>query len=242
MPRHSPTRAIAPRLRLIASAATVVGLFTVMIMSSAVQGVPQIRPGGPLPAPEVEPPPTVPSSTSPLGFDEQDRADPVVLQTLGVILSIIFAAGLLFVAVLIARALMRAWQDRALGLREAGDVGAAGSDGAHAPESSVKPESVRRGIDGALHSLSARPLPSDAIIAAWVGLEESAADAGLDRSASETASEFAVRIITSREGLTDETRTLVQLYERVRYGAYLADESDRERARLALRRIEEEWR
>ena len=61
---------------------------------------------------------------------------------------------------------------------------------------------MQRGIAGALATIDERATASDAIVAAWIGLEESAADAGVKRAASETPGEFVVRIITLRPGLS----------------------------------------
>ena len=79
----------------------------------------------------------------------------------------------------------------------------------------------------------------DAIIAAWVGLELSAERAGFVRSASETPSEFTRRIVSRAAGSAADVDTLLRLYERVRFGDYLANERDRIRAREALRRLRE---
>jgi hypothetical protein len=49
-------------------------------------------------------------------------------------------------------------------------------------------------------------------------------------------------MIGLREGIADETRGLLRLYERVRFGGYEADERDRASARDDLQRIREAWR
>ncbi len=103
-------------------------------------------------------------------------------------------------------------------------------------------EAVRTGIAGALLRIERGGAPSDAIIAAWVGLEESAAEAGLTRASSETPAEFTVRLIARRGTVADEAGTLLRLYERVRFGGYEAQEPDRVRAREVLQRIEAAWR
>ena len=83
---------------------------------------------------------------------------------------------------------------------------------------------------------------ADAIVAAWLGLEQSAADAGAARGKSETPGEFALRVITLRDGLSRDARTLLGLYQRVRFGEHDADEADRAAARRALQHLEEGWR
>ena len=221
----------------------IVVLFVVVMLSAAVQGVPRITPPTAEPQ-EIDPivetaQPLPQGDPTPLPEPENEVAGTIV----AVVFFALLAAVVLFVLLLVARALVRAWRERPQRLRDGDDVGfdlldeatAADDDAAAAPV-------IQRGIDGALRTIDERRVPSDAIIAAWVGLEESAADAGISRAPSETASEFALRIITRRRGIEEAAARLLGLYERVRYGGHVADEVDRDTARAALRIIEEGWR
>ncbi|MGO2747472.1 DUF4129 domain-containing protein [Microbacterium sp.] len=221
--------------------AGIVGLFAVVMLAASVQGIPTITPPT-LPPGEAD----IPSDPAPTATPDSGPPPEATNDIVGMIISILFllvgAAVVIVLGIVLVRALMRAWRDRPLRVRE-------GDDAAHdlgmqdlTQEADAAAPAIRRGIEGALRSIDDRVAPTDAIIAAWVGLEESAADAGLSRGLSETPSEFAVRIITRRAGITEAARDLLRLYERVRFGGYVAEETDRAAARAALRLIEEGWR
>jgi hypothetical protein len=167
-------------------------------------------------------------------------------EIVGAIIGFVFLAlavvAAILVLLLVVRALARAWRDRPLRTQEGVETALDLHEQAADAELDVAAPVIRRGIQGALRAIDERPVPADAIIAAWVGLEESAADAGITRGVSETPSEFALRIITRRSGITDAAGELLRLYERVRFGGYAAEERDRTSARVALQQIEEGWR
>lgn len=244
MPGEHPTRDAGRRVRQVGlAAAVVVVMFVIVMVASAVQGEPSFRPAPDLPPPTSQPLPT--TTSAPTGLPEDVEIDPTaaaVVQTLGIILMVLVAGGFIALLVVIARALVRAWLNRRLRVRD-GDATASDVDPlAASPESSLATRAIRRGIAGALRVIDEPRPPSDAIVAAWIGLEESAADAGVRRSVSETPGEFALRIISRRPGIADEAAALLRLYERVRFGTYAATENDRVAARAALRRIDEVWR
>lgn len=230
-------------MRRAGAAVGVIGLFVVVMFAASVQGIPTITPPelAPLNGESFE----IPEATM---SPEPTRTPPPepVTDIVSVILHIVFLLVGVAVAVLIAffivRALLRLWRDRPLRTRDGADVGSAMTVPDESQESDATAPMIRRGIDGALRSIDERDEPGDAIVAAWVGLEESAADAGLTRGRSETPAEFTLRIITRRAGITDAATALLALYERVRFGGYSADEDDRDTARAALNTIEEGWR
>lgn len=221
----------------------IVVLFVIVMLAAAVQGVPRITP--PTTEPQEVAPIVETAQSLPLGepTPPPEQENEVVGTIIAIVFLSLLAAVALFVLLLIMRALVRAWRDRPQRLRDGDDVGFDLHDEATTVDDDAAAAPViQRGIDGALRTIDARRVPSDAIIAAWVGLEESAADAGISRSPSETASEFALRIITRRRGIEEHAARLLALYERVRYGGCIADEDDRATARAALRAIEEGWR
>lgn len=80
---------------------------------------------------------------------------------------------------------------------------------------------------------------TDAVIACWVALEESAAAAGMARRASETSSEFTVRVLST--GISEaELVGLAGLYREARYSTHGTTEAVREQARKALIRLRDE--
>lgn len=226
-----------------ATAAGVVGLFVIVMLTASVQGIPTLRPPDLAPADDSpfevleETAPTDPSPAPPPEAPSDIAG--AILGSIFLVLGIAVAALIVFFLV---RALLRLWQDRPLRMREGADVAYAAATSDDAQEADAAAPAIRRGIDGALRSIDERPEPADAIIAAWVGLEESAADAGLTRGRSETPAEFALRIITRRAGITDAATALLGLYERVRFGGHVAGERDRDEARAALQKIEAGWR
>lgn len=227
------------RLALIGS---VVGLFLIVMLAASIQGTPSINPP-PLepqtasPLEETAEPSPAPSSSFPPDPPSNDLNGIIML-----IFVVIVAAAAIVILFLVVRALLRAWRDRPMRIRDGSDVGFDVQVSESPAEPDVSAPVIRRGIDGALRLIDERPLPTDAIVAAWVGLEESAADAGIARGVSETPAEFALRIITRRAGISDAASELLRLYERVRFGGHSADEIDRDTARGALKVIEEAWR
>lgn len=235
--RDGPRRILMPLIALS-------GLFATLMFAAAAQGLPQFgdwKIGAAertvdedLPAPTGSVPPVPdPPEESPL------------LAIIGVVLAAVVVAAVLTLAYLGVRMLIGylrgLWRDRPLARQEATQVGSEHS-AALVVEGEPDGETIRRGIAEALRTIEARPVPGDGIVAAWVGLEESASDAGAGRGANETPSEFTVRIVGQRTGIADEVVTLLALYENVRFGGHEADEDDRATALACLRGIQAGWR
>ncbi|GAA5097651.1 hypothetical protein GCM10025760_31980 [Microbacterium yannicii] len=228
-------------LRGLVVAAGVVLVSTLLMLLAGVQGVPRF---GAVPPPQVtrsaEPLPEPSATGEPLPEPPGD-ADPAAAGQLIVILLWLVAAALLaLLVVAVVRALRRAWQSRALRERE----GAAVTSTTATATAEAEPDAavIQRGIAAALQRIHEPAAPGDAIVAAWWGVEEAAADSGVVRGVSETPGEFAVRIIARRSAIGEDARRLLVLYERVRFGGYGATEADRAEARRLLERIEREWR
>ncbi|MFD4960989.1 DUF4129 domain-containing protein [Microbacterium sp. NPDC058389] len=245
------TPAVRPRtgrtgsvVRGLVAGAIVVAVATLLMLLAGVQGTPQFRSAPPpqtTPTAEPVPEPTASATGEPLPELPAD-ADPGVVRTVILVLLGLAAAALLALFVVtVVRALRRAWENREFEVRE-GAVLAAASIGAAATEAQPDAEVIQRGIAAALRHLDVPAAPRDAIVAAWVGVEEAAADSGVARGVSETPGEFAVRIVVRRAAIDEDARRLLALYERVRFGGYVASEADRAEARRLLERIEQEWR
>jgi len=234
-----------PWLRLLLPLIAIAGFFAMIMFAASAQGLPQF--GGWFNDTEERAGddvlPTAPAETAPPPLDPPD--DSPLLVIIGYILAAVVIAAVLTMAFfgvrLLIRYLVGLWRDRPLRRREATPVDV---QVVTAPATDVEPDdaTIRRGIAEALRTIEDRPVPGDSIVAAWVGLEESAADAGAGRSVNETPSEFTVRIIGRRAGIAAEVVTLLALYEHVRFGGHDADESDRARASECLRGIQEGWR
>lgn len=244
VPVHERATSNRPR-RVLLPLLAVAGFFATIMFAAAAQGLPQF--GGwftdPAAREDDDIVPTGPAETAPPPLDPPE--DSPLLAIIGYVFAAIVIAAVLamvfFGARLLIRYLVSLWRDRPLARRQASAVDPqviAAPVADHDPDEAT----IRRGIAEALRTLGGRPQPGDSIVAAWVGLEESAADAGAGRAVSETPSEFTVRIIGRRAGITDDVVTLLDLYERVRFGGHDADEDDRARAAECLRGIQEGWR
>src|SRR5690606_28081777 len=148
----------------------------------AQQGLPQFRPlpGGGTELVDVGTSEPAPAEMTP-GPMEQTEESPLSKVILAVLVAIAVLTLLFFGARLLVRYLRGLWRDRPLERREAAAVDAmsvviAGTDAE--PDAAI----IRRGIDEALRTIDVDPAPGDSIVAAWVGLEESATDAGAGRA------------------------------------------------------------
>lgn len=142
------------------------------------------------------------------------------------------------VLLLLARLVRWVWEQRRL-RRRAGT--AVATDAAPAAPSDTD-ELVRQRIDAAAAELARPVAPAEGIVAAWVGLEEAATATGVTRGVSETPVEFAVRVVARDESVAADVRSLLRLYEAVRYAGVAVDEDDRQLAMSLLTRIREAWR
>lgn len=230
-------------MKRLVGVGVVIGLFFIVMVATAVQGTPSINFAPTEPRDAATPPPVLDESPMPVGTPlPKNPASDIIGATIGFVFLALAAVAAILILVLVVRALMRAWRDRPLQTQDGDATDFEVQEQAVDAEPDVAAPVIRRGIQGALRTIDERSVATDAIIAAWVGLEESATDAGMIRGASETPSEFALRIITGRSGISDAARELLRLYERVRFGGHVAEEHDRDAARTALRRIEEGWR
>lgn len=223
----------------------VAGVFTVLMYVASVQGHAQFTMAPSDREESVRPLPTPPVPTETPMLPVEPAEDNPFLTVLSIVFGVLLLSAVLAIVYLLVRGLIKfllaAWRERPPGLRDGVTVDAAVAPGL-AIDDAVESEVIRRGIAEAVRMIDTDRTPSDSIVAAWVGLEESAADAGAARASSETPAEFTVRIIGSRNGIADEITTLLGLYERVRFGGYAAAESDRKTALHCLRAIEEGWR
>lgn len=111
------------------------------------------------------------------------------------------------------------------------------------PEPEPEPDvpALLSGIEKALRLLDEQREPADAIVRAWLGLQETAAESGIVRGAAETPTEFTSRILNRAFADDRAVRTLLRLYLRTRFGDHPATEDDVAAAREALRALAESW-
>lgn len=100
---------------------------------------------------------------------------------------------------------------------------------------------LRRGLRQAEEILESSREPRDAIVRAWIGLQEAAEDSGLRRRASETPTEFTTRVFQSVSADRSAAETLLRLYLRVRFGTRPATRVDLETAKAAVAALNASW-
>ncbi|GAB3598811.1 DUF4129 domain-containing protein [Microbacterium tumbae] len=224
----------------VRAAVVVAVAFAGVMCIASLQGLPVF---GTFPGIEPAALPAAESQTA-LPIDSAPPVPPEPNPWLGIIAGLIGAIIAVLFAIFLIRVLVRLirdrWRARPLA-RVEGTAPGAEAD-VLAVEETVDAPIVRRGIAGALDAVDATADPGDAIVAAWLGLEQSAERAGHTRGAAETAAEFTVRIVAARRSSAGDIRALLRLYENVRFGGIAATERERGIARELLRSIEEHWR
>ncbi|QDP96236.1 DUF4129 domain-containing protein [Microlunatus elymi] len=83
--------------------------------------------------------------------------------------------------------------------------------------------------------------PTDAIIAAWLALEEAADASGVHRQASETPTEFTADVLERTGVAAEPVRVLLGLYLRARFAATPSSATDLDRARQCIRDLADSW-
>ncbi|MGF2947746.1 DUF4129 domain-containing protein [Microbacterium alcoholitolerans] len=237
----APASVIPSRVSRWALPSGVILLFVIAMLASAVAGHPVFAPGEA--APEPLPQPTEQQTLPPIGLGDPQRqqADDTLLLIISIVMVVLVVAAALAALVLVIRAVLVYWRSRPL-RRTAGVATDVAMNAETVAESIPDASTVRRGIAAARATIDLPSDAGDAIIAAWIGLEETAVDSGVGRGRSETPGEFTLRILLHRPGIEDPARRLLRLYESVRFGGHRADEAMREDAARALADIEEGWR
>ncbi|MEZ0446235.1 DUF4129 domain-containing protein [Cellulomonas sp. ICMP 17802] len=96
---------------------------------------------------------------------------------------------------------------------------------------------LREGVRRAAQVLDDEVPPGDAVIAAWVALEEAAGRSGLVRDRAETATEFTVEVLDATRADPGATRHLLELYLAARYSQHALTREDVVEARQSLAAI-----
>ena len=93
--------------------------------------------------------------------------------------------------------------------------------GAHALGQPVEPSApaVRQGVASAQHLLDTIADPTDAVLAAWVALEDAAGRSGVARRPADTPTEFTAHVLSATAADEAAVRTLLGLYHRARFAA-----------------------
>jgi hypothetical protein len=208
----------------------------VVVLSTAAEGRAHVAPaptGTPKPM-EASP---APVATAAPARPPAGPFDPTVSDLVATALSVLACILALVVAVLLIRLLVSAIRNRRRRTGATGlDAAAAGTE----PEVADAP-AVLRGIAAALVAFDEHREPGDAVVRAWLGLQQAAEDAGFARSAAETPTEFTGRVLTRTGADQVALRTLLGLYLRARFGDGAITPADATDARDAVRALEASW-
>lgn len=100
---------------------------------------------------------------------------------------------------------------------------------------------LRQGAATAEERLLAIGNPTDAIIAAWLALEEAADSSGVHRRPAQTPTEFTADVLGRTGVPTEPVQTLLGLYLRARFAAHPSTDADLTTARRCIRDLATAW-
>jgi Domain of unknown function (DUF4129) len=149
--------------------------------------------------------------------------------------------GLLVVA--LALLLWRWWTGRPsrASTERHGTAVAAVSQVPAVPEPEPDAPALLTGLELALRVLDEQRDPADAIVRAWLGLQEAAQESGIVRQPAETPTEFTSRIMSRAIADDRPVRTLLRLYLRTRFGDHPVTDNDVAAVRAALEELVAAW-
>lgn len=224
---RGPAEPRPPVPRVVVGALLVVAVLGAALAGPWVSGPPrepasvhEEQPGQP---PEVDPEPDWEPPVE--GFEDLPEP-PIDLGWVGTTVLVLLAV---VAGALLVRALRR--RDRR-GRQQAAVPGEQGM-GATAVHD-VEVARLRSGVDEAVERLDAPAAPADAIVAAWVALEEAAARSGFPRDPAHTPTEFTLEVLDRARADHAAARTLLGLYLRARFSDEPLGPDDVVAARRAL--------
>jgi hypothetical protein len=155
-------------------------------------------------------------------------SDPLLVTLVGFALKLVLVAVVVIVLVAIGRALRDRWATRET---DSGDTMTA----------DVLPEALLEGaVEG--EQLIARGTPGNAVIAAWVALEDAVRSAGVRDDDSRTSAELVTTVLRSYRVDRAPLDTLAALYREARFSSHPVAEEQRATAREALVQVQADLR
>lgn len=168
---------------------------------------------------------------------EESQAEGVISAVGGSLVALLVVALFVLVVVSLGGVLLMLGPPRKRARIGAGAVAATEGDLADA---NAGAEMMLTGARKALAELRGRSggPPSDAVVAAWLSLEDAAASSGAPRQDHQTPTEFTGALLTRYEVDTEAAATLRGLYQRARFGVPdQVSARDAEEAAEALERV-----
>jgi hypothetical protein len=109
------------------------------------------------------------------------------------------------------------------------------------PEAKPEAEKLVTGVELALEVLDQGREPADAVVRAWLGLQQTAERSGIVRRAAETPTEFTSRILNGAFVDDRAVSTLLRLYLQARFGDHPVTAQDLAEVRVALQQLLSSW-
>lgn len=204
-------------MRLPASARTGAALLLValVVVAAAVASPWRFQIDGSVPAPSISLEASPGASFSPGPEGEEGRQDPGTgIEWLSLVLGVLAIVLLALVGVAIARRLNALNRDSRDLEPDDLDTGGTVLD---TPDDAVDLPALQDAVTRALRRLDSDPAPRDAVVAAWVALEEEAARQGTDRDPAQTPTEFASVLLDRTPAPADAVGRLRDLYHLARF-------------------------
>lgn len=178
---------------------------------------------------------TLPPTDEPMSPPPTPDAEPADPANNEVVLWVLIGLGLIVLAILtvVAARAVRAWWSRRPRPVPEAPLTVEALPGQVVPTREV----VADAVADALAKLDGTPDAADAVVQAWLALEDAVAREGIVREAAQTQAELTADVLHATRAPRHATRTLLRTYEAVRYGAAGASRADVRTAREALEAI-----
>ena len=184
------------------------------------------------------------------GFDQAEEAPPslfrdpgddfqtppVLRAVLAGVMLLIMLATLVLILLGLLAIVLGARFERRRRRKKARAIGIVGEAAEHGDVFRI--DLMRRAAGGALEWLQARSGdPGDAVVLAWLMLEQAAADSGLVRQPHQTPTEFTSAVLAQLRVDAGALDRLRRLYQRARFSGHQVTEDDVQAAQDALHRV-----
>ena len=143
--------------------------------------------------------------------------------------------GLGIAVALVALFFLARWLYRLISALASANIERVSGRGASVPvAATLTPQEVTDAIDEALRRLDDARTPTDAVVAAWLALEQTAARRDMKRDPAQTVTEFTAVLLENSAAPARDTATLRNLYLQARFSELATTPTDVQQARAAL--------
>ncbi|WP_022917564.1 DUF4129 domain-containing protein [Ruania albidiflava] len=248
MPPEDPSRPEEPQthgaarrdqLQAITQIVAVGFVLLLVVVAANVIGPWQVNPPFELEAPpttDVTPPPATGTASSTVTPGEQMEWEDVPgpdLSWLAIVITVIGAAAVVLVLLRVLAYLRRPRE------KEPDEPGTTADYGEVEPEPDLPV--LRDGVRTAVEQLRAVGPPRDAIVAAWLAMEDAANRSGVPRRPAQTPTEHATAVLDRTAADRRATERLLHLYHRARFSTQDPQPADVEDAAAALEELAASW-